>query len=366
MACRLCGNSDYLDILKKTTIPIWTGSSEIKNEFYSSHLKQCTKCGHVYEDMSPELSDKLINIYESAQAQASTQTGDGNWGLKRAEFFLNKINYKKYNSAIEIGCANGFLLKFLEDYGYKQLIGIDPSIENHGNVGKIELIRDFVNEKTLLNCKVDLIFSNAVFEHIEHIHGVLKFCKNHLNKNGELFFAVPNAQIDLEKNDPALFIHEHVHYYTSDSIKYLLSSNGFHIKSIVHECNAIYVSAILNSDTVVQEKTPTLYNEYSKMLDIRLSKFDKVMSLNKNVIIHGANNKLNNILGWLNNKYSFTLVDNDEKKYGKYFFEHKVQKLQKLQNLNNYDSVVVIPTCFFEEIKSEYVKLGFRGNFYDA
>lgn len=365
MACKLCGNSNYIDILSKRPIPIWTGSSKIEDDFYPCHLKQCLKCGHVYEDVSPELSDKLTKIYTSVHAQASTPPGDGNWGLKRAQLFLDKINYKKYSSAIEIGCADGFFLQFLKNHGYKKLIGIEPSLSKNSTVGKIEFINDFAKEETSLGVKVDLIFSNAVFEHIEDMNGVLKFCKNHLNKNGELFFAVPNAQIELEENDPALFIHEHVHYYTKDSIEYLLANNGFEIKSISQECSATYVSAIFNENIKLPTCSPALYSDYSKMLDIRLTKFEDIMNSSDNVIIHGANNKLNNILGWLNNSFSFTMVDNDENKYNKYFFNHEVHKLSNL-DLSKYDTIVIVPTCFYEAIKNEYIELGFTGKFYNV
>lgn len=362
MSCNICKSNDSITILNKNDIPIWTGSTQEENEFYPCTLKQCVSCGHVYEEVSSELSQKLTKIYSSVHAQASTPPGDGNWGLKRAEFFLNKINYKRHSSAIEIGCADGFFLKFLQNNGYTKLIGIEPSLLENSTVGKIEFISAFADEKTSLGEKVDLVFSNAVFEHIEDINGVLKFCKNHLNKDGELFFAVPNAQRELENGDPALFIHEHVHYYTTDVIKYVLANNGFEARSIVQECNALYVSAVLR-DGATFSYSPHLYHEYSDMLYERLEIFENIMSSHKNILIHGANNKLNNILAWSKNNFSFTLVDNDENKHQHSFFNHKVLSLDKL-DLNTYDCVIIVPTCFYKAIESEYISLGYSGKIY--
>lgn len=365
MGCKICNHIEYIDILKKRAIPIWTGTSKIEDDFYICNLKQCTQCGHVYEEAPPELADKLTNIYRSSHAQASTPPGDGNWGLQRAEKFLNKINYKQYSSAIEIGCADGYLLKFLENHNYTRLIGIEPSLPNSHKVGKIEFINEFANEETMLKVTVDLIFSNAVFEHIEDINGVLQFCNNHLNKKGELFFAVPNAQIELENNDPALFIHEHVHYYTKDSLEYLLAKNGFQLKSIVQECSATYVCAVLNNTINLPKLQPKLYTRYTNILEERLRKFKNTMLTNDAIIVHGANNKLNNILGWIGDEFIFTLVDNDEKKCGQDFFNREVQAITSL-NLNNYNCVVIIPTCFYKAIKEKYIELGFKGKFYDV
>ena len=363
MSCRICGCQTYIEILNKDSIAIWTGSSEVEVEFYPSNLKQCTQCGHVYEVLSLELEEKLTKIYSSTHAQVSTPPGDGNWGIERAGFFLKRIDYTKYDSAIEIGCADGYFLKFLEDYGYSKLIGIEPSLPENSSIGKIELISAFVNDKTQLESKVDLVFSSGVFEHIEDINGVLQFCKNHLNEDGELFFAVPNSERELEDGDPGLFLHEHVHYYTSDVIKYLLANNGFEIKTIIQECSAIYVSAKLNNSINISTCSPKLYTTYSQILDHKLSEFEKIMQPNRNIIIHGTNDKLNNILGWIKKKFKFTLVDNDEKKIDRYFFDQKVKNIHDL-DLTKYDSVIIIPTCFYQEIEDEYTSLGFSGSFY--
>lgn len=364
MSCNICQASEYITILNKRDIPIWTGSEQVEGESYPCNIKQCTSCGHIYEEISLELSQKLTKIYSSVHAQASTPPGDGNWGLKRAEFFLKKINYKQHTSAIEIGCADGFFLKFLQNNGYNKLIGIEPSLSHNIRQGNIEFISAFADEKTRLGHKVDLIFSNAVFEHIEDINGVLQFCKNHLNKDGELFFAVPNAQIELENGDPALFIHEHVHYYTHDVLMYLLANNGFKATSIVQECNVTYVRASL-SDATAFFYTPNLYTNYTKALEQKLKIFENIMGSYKNVLIHGANNKLNNILGWSNNNFSFTLVDNDENKHTKSFFNHKVYSIKEL-DLHEYDCIVVIPTCFYQAIESEYIALGYSKKIYQV
>lgn len=363
MACKVCFSDGYIDILDKNAIAIWTGSAREVDDIHPCNLRQCTKCGHVYEEVSAELSEKLTKIYRSVHAQASTTPGDGAWGLKRAEFFLNKINYKEYSSAIEIGCADGYFLKFLENYGYKTLVGIDPSLPNDREDGIVKYISAFANEETLLGYKVDLIYSNAVFEHIEGMNGVLQFCKNHLAENGELFFAVPNAQRELEDGDPALFIHEHIHYYTNDAIKYLLAKNGFEAKSIIQECSAIYVSAVLNDAIELPVYTPTLYKNYSALLESKIKEFETIMHTNKNIIVHGTNNKLNNILGWSSDKFSYTLVDNDKNKCNQNFFNHKVEEIKNL-NLQDYDAVIIIPTCFYESIERDYIDAGFAGKFY--
>jgi SAM-dependent methyltransferase len=364
MACYLCKASKYIEILSKDSISIWNGSSEIEDVKYPCKIRQCSECGHVYENISNELSEKLTEIYSFGHAFASTPPSDYNWGSERAKAFLSRINYIKYSSAIEIGCADGYLLRFLERHGYSKLIGVEPSLSESAKIGNIEFIKAFANGETNLS-KVDLIFANAVFEHIEDINSVLQFVKNNLNKNGELFFAVPNAEAELVSGDPALFIHEHVHYYTKDSINFLLANNGFKLNSIIQEPDAIYVSAILDTKTSALKNKINLYSGYSELLEERLNKFSETIEIYDNIIIHGATNKLNNILGWLDNNFSFTLVDNDEIKLDHFFFGNKVESINNL-DVSDYDCLIIIPTPYFSSIRDQYLQLGFSGMIYQA
>jgi SAM-dependent methyltransferase len=364
MACSLCKEPNYIEILSKDSISIWTGSSEIEDAQYPCKIKQCVKCGHVYEDVSNELSEKLTDIYSFGHAFASTPPSDNNWGFERAKSFLDKMNYSEYSSAIEIGCADGYILRFLEEHGYTKLIGVEPSLSKSKKVGNIEFIKAFANRNTNL-VKVDLIFANAVFEHIEDINSVLQFVKNNLKVSGEIFFAVPNAEAELESGDPALFIHEHVHYYTNNSINFLLASNGFKPKSIVQEQDAIYVTAALDANAIIPRHPVHLYSNYLDLLAERLDKFSENLSIYDNIIIHGATNKLNNILGWIDVKCPFVLVDNDEIKLGNFFFERKVESINNLK-IADYDCVIIIPTAYFTSIRDQYLQLGFSGKIYQA
>jgi len=363
MACKICESIEYIQILDKENIPIWTGSPQETYDYFPCLLKQCTECGHVYQEVPFDLSEKLKKIYESSHAQVSSPLGSGNWGLERAQLFLEKLNYKLYTSAIEIGCADGFILKFLENEGYNKLVGIEPSLLRNSKIGKIEFINAFANEKTSLNLKVEFIYSNGVLEHIENINGILCFSKNHLTDGGEVFFTVPNAQRELENADISLFIHEHVHHYTKDTITYMLAKNGFKVKQMKEDCSALYVSATLDKIIEPQLKPLKLYKDYSDLLDQNIDNFNKIIDSGSNIIIHGVNNKLNNILGWSKQNISFTLVDNDNKKHGQHFFGEQVQNIKNL-NLEEYDSLIIIPTCFYETIKNEYIENGFIGKIY--
>ena len=362
MSCYLCGSEKYREILNKPEVCIWTSTGDEGADRKRKHkcvLNQCEECGHVYQPITEELRNILKEIYLSDNAQASTPTGVGNWGLERAKVFLNKIGLRNYASTIELGCARGYILRCLKQRGFKKLVGIDPSLSRTEEVDGILFLKEFANEKLQLPQKYDFIFSNSVFEHIEDINSVMDFCKNNLSENSNLFFTVPNAQSRLEDGDPGLFLHQHVHYYTEQSIEYLLAKNGFEIKSMVSIKDSLDVSAQIKKSNKQFIPKIVFYDDYQKKLEKILTKIQTILQGDK-VIIHGVNNSLNNILTWLKQSFDFVLIDNDETKRGKRYFNRLVGHLADIE-LADYNTVLIVPVAFYETIKTEYIQRDFHG-----
>ena len=362
MSCYLCGSKKYIEVLNKKDGCIWTGASdEEKKErrAYACILHQCQVCGHVYQSVDENLRRILNEIYLSNHAQASTPTGVGNWGLKRAQIFLNKIEAKKYTSAVEIGCADGYLLRCLKDKGLKKLVGIEPSISKTEERDGILFLKEFADEKLKLPQKHDLIFSNSVFEHTEDINSIIRFCRNNLKEEGEIFFTVPNAQPRLEDGDPGLFLHEHVHYYTQHSAFYLLQNNGFEVLECSTTNDSLDVRARVNGSNAMKPAPFIVYDDYEAKLKRVLQKVDRLLEQG-NILVHGANNSLNNMLAWMHKPFDFTLVDNDETKHGKTYCGQIVRPLVEI-DLSHYNTVLIIPVAFYNTIRNEYVERGFKG-----
>jgi 2-polyprenyl-3-methyl-5-hydroxy-6-metoxy-1,4-benzoquinol methylase len=362
----LCGCGSSYELLNKRNISIWTNSGidTTANALkYKCVIRQCKDCGHVYQPIDENLNGILNKIYLSASAQASTSLGKGNWGIERARAFLDALNIKGCKSALEIGCAQGHILRCLKDKGFTDLAGIDPSLDKTKEVAGIKYLKAFAGSKTVLAQKYDLIFANGVFEHIADIDEAIAFCRNNLNKNGRLFFSVPNAQKQLNEGDPALFMHQHLHYYTKKAIKYLLSKNGFKVESIDATQDVFKVNARLGKSSArIPKFVPYLF--YKKRLEAVLGKINRFM-LEKKIIVHGATNSLNNILGWLNKDFDFMLVDNDDTKQWKVFFGKKVHSILDL-DLSRYEGVLIVPAAFYGDIKENYEDRGFNGRYESA
>lgn len=363
MACYLCGSKNFVKILEKKSIYIWANTDEdgANRKKHPCVINQCCDCGHIYQPLDDKLEGVLDSIYSSKNAAGITPMGKGNWGLERTRNFLGKINLRGYKSALEIGCADGYILRYLKDMGFCRLAGIDPSFSETREQDGILFLKDNTGEKLKINQKFDLIFSNAVFEHIEDINSVIKFCRNNLNEDGELYFCVPNAQKQLKDIDLGLFIHEHLHYFTERSLEYLLSRNQFKVNSIISAKDSLNVSAKISRKSLDSEVFTEIvfYRDYQEKMERLLIEIERILR-EKKLIVHGANGALNNILGWLDKKFDFVLVDNDINKQAKKYFNRVVKPLPGIR-LSDYNTLLIVPVSFYEEIRDEYIRRGFTG-----
>ena len=364
MPCPLCGSTEYLEVLNKPAITIWNNAGDDGGfgKTYPCLLCQCRVCGHVYEPLSPTLKAMLSGIYQSDHAQAATTLGSGNWGLARAKRVLENVNFRHYTSAVEIGCADGYALRYLQRQGFTSLVGIDPSLSRSSTEDGIVFLKAFADENLTLERKYELIIALACFEHIEDLHGVLRFCANNLRADGELFFIVPDAEALLERGDPSLFLHQHVHHFTTSALAYLLAKHRFRILSSIRERDGTSMRVTIDRRDDPQRAPSNavcLFNDYQRKVDAVVAKCRETLR-RRRVLVHGANAALNNVLGWLGEEAAFTLVDNDTAKQGKRYFNRMVHSLDDIA-LKDYDTVLIIPTTFLKDIQSDYLRRGYTG-----
>lgn len=361
--CNLCRSSVLKEILEKGLTSIWTNSPGFENtNKHKCLLYQCVSCGHVFQPLTTELEYSLDKIYSSDQHALSTLPGVGNWGLAMGNWnkdFLNKLDFSTISSACEIGCGNDFYLQYLKEKGIVDLLGIDPSFKEDLISNGICLKGGFVNSEMKLEKVFDLIYSMNVFEHIENLDEIFMFINNHLSDNGKLFFCVPNCHSQLSSGDPALFIHEHINYFTENVLINLLNRNNFHVVSVDSTTDTYYVTAQKSLNPINQSQYTISDFDYSQKLE---SKLRTIVSNceEKRVLFHGVCNSLNNILNWLDIEFNYLVADNDETKHGKIFFGKSVFKPNEAL-LKEIDIVYILPLAYSNKIIEQYDNLGFRG-----
>lgn len=141
----------------------------------------------------------------------------------------------KNGRIVDIGCGQEgkFLLRHKNkiSHGY----GLDYKVENH-TVDNINFINNRISENLpIIERSIDVVFLNAVLEHLEHPEEVLLNALGLLKKGGKIVMTTPTpiAKPILEFMAYKLHIineseiKEHVHYYSHEDIVRLVKKlNG--------------------------------------------------------------------------------------------------------------------------------------------
>lgn len=158
---------------------------------------------------------------------------------KEQNLYFNyfKKNYTKHLplnkncKILDIGCGNGLFLVYLKKLGYKNIIGIDLSVENVKycqSLGLNVVLKDLKSYLKSNNSKFDLIVLNDVIEHIEkkEVLYTLKLINSSLYKNGKCIIKTHNSSNPLAMN--AMFCDfTHEWSYNEKSIKQISALSNY-------------------------------------------------------------------------------------------------------------------------------------------
>lgn len=193
----------------------------------------CDKCGFAFAD-TPSTQDDYNAYYSSDNCYADEGEVKKNakqQSVKAIADFIEKF-VEKDESVIDIGCGSGDLLLELKNRGYINVCGVDPSpksievIKKKGIKGKVANAFDKVNEDIE---KSDVVISTCVMEHICDLNGFIEAIKGYIKDKGKLLIVVPAVEGfgKYYQSKPNYFNHEHINYFSKQSLINLLGANGF-------------------------------------------------------------------------------------------------------------------------------------------
>lgn len=194
--CPLCGNDSvevlfFQNLVLPENLPL--GTKQV--------IVCCDQCGFVYADIDSS-QDRYDLFYAqfSKYADPHTYMGGGVAAdikrLQQTAIYLAHVLPDKSNRIIDIGCANGVLLGALQQLGYTQLYGVDPSDACIQNVIKQYGIDAYVGSLTRFPPNLDqfdLVILSHVLEHVKDVQPALHQIRALLADLGYLYIEVPDA-----------------------------------------------------------------------------------------------------------------------------------------------------------------------------
>ena len=383
--CRLCSHKKFLKIHSFGNL--FVSNFVSKKDVYNGvkaplDLVYCKKCKllQLRHSAPQEIMYKQFYWYRSGITSTMKNA------LKDIFLTVKKMSILDKNDTIlDIGANDGTLLGYFKKEKYIT-IGCEPA----KNLTKFlkknckYVLNGFWNSKDLKKIlktkkikKPKLITAIGMFYDLENPSKFIADAAEVLDDEGIFIAQLMCLKSMLKKNDLGNICHEHLEFYSYDSLKYLFEKNGLKIFKIEeNEINGgsyrIYCKKNTSQSVTYQEKT-NLFEIKKFIQRIELNKkkcltfLTKAVKKGLKVFIYGASTKGNTLLQYygINHKLIKFAAERSPEKWGNYtvgsgvkiISENKARKL-------NPDYFFVMPYAFIKEfIKREKKWLKKGGKF---
>jgi SAM-dependent methyltransferase len=175
-----------------------------------------------YAVLKKGIFGRLINMLHPAESDMAC--------LSRAKLGLK-------SRIVDVGCGTGFLLYFLKEAGFKNVLGVEPNIENDMNYSNGLTIRkawvhDLIEEQ-------DLFMFHHSFEHLPNPIETLETVYRLLPKGGICMIRIPLVSSEAWEKYRTDWVQldapRHFFLYSLDSLKILAKKTKFKLKDIIYD-----------------------------------------------------------------------------------------------------------------------------------
>ena len=279
----------------------------------------CTQCACVYYRFIPtDISTMYKNDYRKIEDLESRLRGSGNHKKNILWHSLLNNIIKPGMRVLDIGCSEGFFVKFLRDRGVDaEGLEINDLSVSFGR-DKFKVPIHHCDVLTLKADKYDLVFNSGYLEHVENPRAVLDHIRTELlTDKGFLYVQTPNV---FEPNQTYLsqfFPPEHFQTFSPKTLPYLASLCGF--KAIFEQydlfnCGMAFVFRV--SPEKKELPVPSFLESEHRFLDIHSNycamlsnkTFQPITTFLSYVLLNNAMNKKSFQLHPFHGDYSYTQI----------------------------------------------------------
>tara|TARA_Y100000590_G_scaffold53223_2_gene55731 strand:+ start:1105 stop:2382 length:1278 start_codon:yes stop_codon:yes gene_type:complete len=392
-ACRNCQNNNLKHILNIGNQYL-VDFLEEDGENFTAPLElvlcdpETNGCGllQLHHTVSPDLLYRRF-WYKSGVNQ--TIRDDLEEIVRKAE---EKVNLENDDIVLDIGANDGTLLRFYKNKSIKP-IGFEPATNllEEASIDTFKIFNEYFNAKSFKSefgtKKARVITSISMFYDLDKPHDFVGDIKDILDDNGIWILQMNYLVTMLENNAFDNIVHEHLEYYSLQSLEYLLNKHDLEVFDV--EQNNINGGSIRvyikfkNSNKFSISKNVDSVREYEKKIGLNNTKTyldfaKRILNLReqtcgfiedeirdgKKIYVYGASTRGNTLLQYygLNSEFILAAAERNPEKWGKKTVGSKIPIISEKQARSEKpDYFLILPWYFKEEFvkrESEFLQNG--------
>jgi SAM-dependent methyltransferase len=272
----------------------------------------------------------------------------------------------KPSDILEIGGGSTWVASRLRElYGPRSYLIVDPSVRDAAE--GVEILRDYFPATKIEARTFDLVVGFNVLEHVPDPLAFLHSIRKQLTREGRVLLTFPDCERQIQSGNLNVFVHEHLSYFTRESVDWLAANSGFET-ILLTSSNDLFTLVLRIDDEkkVVREldESPLLKRcaeAIESMRDVNVARIRTILDKGESVAFHGATPGLNTFLylTGLGNHSGIRVFDGDSSKAGKYLpaFERPVE-FAGASGYGKSSLLVVSAMSFYEQISQFAMDIG--------
>lgn len=230
MICRVCDSESLgmvIDLGEQPWCNNFLKKEEIgKEPFYPLRVLYCQDCHTSQLDFTVK---KEIMFGDHTYLSGVTKSLSEHFRNVAVEVDSRFFSHQKTKSVLDIGSNDGTQLKHFQALGY-EVLGVESSktTSKIANEAGVPTLNKFFNQETMrgIGKQFDLFNAAGVFFHLEELHSVCRAIKEGLKKDGVFVVQFLYMKSIMENLAFDQIYHEHLLYYTLETIEKLLNRHG--------------------------------------------------------------------------------------------------------------------------------------------
>lgn len=357
--CPVCLNDKLEELIDFGSIPKSDYFLSKPDENYPEvnlSFEYCVKCAFIRQKSIKEMHDYTKD-------ERKTEHLSPNYVSEIVEFFL-KNRVGKNELIIDIGSNDGSFLDVLYRAGFKNLLGIEPSIAS-SKICKSKgynIENAYFNESESRKIKekygdAKVVVCRHVLEHIEEPSIFVESMKKLLDNKGMLFVEVPDSSNIIQGLRAYDLWDEHINYFNLNNLTALLNNRGFKIEKSSNKKYTSTKTVLLwgsvdeglhENEKIHSEDIRACKNFRKNWEDFSRTKRHEICNSKKPIVCLGASHPQTNfiIFSGIGDEI-YKLVDDDLNKVKKYALIPKpVPIISTREFLESRFSGTVLKTAF--------------------